>query len=581
MSPATTPTGEGPSNAPGVPARLRHLVQAPRVDISIKLASRKQVFTTLDKIEGVASVTATADTYFDDVEIEFVGTARTFLERLTTAAAASGRSEAFHQFLKLTQPGLQDHYPEANILKAGQTYDFPFVFGVPQQLLPRICQHKVQSPSVRDAHLQLPPTFGDKDFTDQPGELNDMAPDMASVRYGVFAKVSKVKSTDEGASRVSLASRAKKLRISPAVDEEPPLDAGGKDSEYVMRKEKMMRKGMLKGKLGTLVMEASQPPSLRMKPNSNHDSESRTTTMATVMLRFDPADENAQPPRLNCMNSKLKVVTFFASSARQSFPTKNASSLDLSQGIHTEQLQLSSRCMANVEWTRHQAEKPASSPTARRDSATSFSGVGIDINAPQPSEHYKGKTYYTARLLVPLTLPNHKAFVPTFHSCLVSRQYALKLDLSISGTGGIAPSLDLKLPIQISQAGRQDNHSPERPAGAPPAISPEEEAAESESIYDFFERRAVGPPAFSSASASASSPSSPSASASQEGQQDPRTQSGSRTPPEQRRRTRSRAPVGGGRRGDDADEAPPGYSVLPPGAQRMMRGDRSVEVAAH
>ncbi|KAI7093902.1 hypothetical protein KC343_g2285 [Hortaea werneckii] len=398
---------------------------------------------------------------------------------------------------------------------------------------------------------------------------------MASVRYGVFAKVSKVKSTDEGASRVSLASRAKKLRISPAVDEEPPLDAGGKDSEYVMRKEKMMRKGMLKGKLGTLVMEASQPPSLRMKPNSNHDSESRTTTMATVMLRFDPADENAQPPRLNCMNSKLKVVTFFASSARQSFPTKNASSLDLSQGIHTEQLQLSSRCMANVEWTKRQAEKPAD-PNARRDSATSFSGVSID-NTPQPSDQYKGKTYYTARLLVPITLPNHKAFVPTFHSCLVSRQYALKLDLSISGTGGIAPSLDLKLPIQISQAGRQDNHSPERPAGAPPAISsPEEEAAESESIYDFFEPRSMSPPSFA-------------ASAQQQQQrqearrqQEPRSPSASRPPPE-RRRTRSRVTVGGGggRGDDDADEAPPGYSVLPPGAQRMMRGDRSVEVAAH
>ncbi|KAI7154617.1 hypothetical protein KC349_g7547 [Hortaea werneckii] len=559
MSPATTPTGEGPPNVPGVQARLRHLVQAPRVDISIKLASRKQVFTTLDKIEGVASVTATADTYFDDVEIEFVGTARTFLERLTTAAAASGRSEAFHQFLKLTQPGLEEHYPEANILKAGQTYDFPFVFGVPQQLLPRICQHKVQSPSVRDAHLQLPPTFGDKDFTDQPGELSDMAPDMASVRYGVFAKISKVKSTEEGASRVSLASRAKKLRISPAVDEEPPLDAGGKDSEYVMRKEKMMRKGMLKGKLGTLVMEASQPPSLRMKPNSNHDSESRTTTMATVMLRFDPADENAQPPRLNCMNSKLKAVTFFASSARQSFPTKNASSLDLSQGIHTEQLQLSSRCMANVEWTKRQAEKPADTTTARRDSATSFSG-GID-NTPLPSEQYKGKSYYTARLLVPLTLPNNKAFVPTFHSCLVSRQYALKLDLSISGTGGIAPSLDLKLPLQISQAGRQDNHSPERGPGAPPAISPEEEAAESESIYDFFEPRSMSPPSFTSASP-------PPPQQQQQGQQE-RGQSGSRTPPERRTPRASRA-----------DEAPPGYSALPPGAQRMMR-DRSVEVAAH
>ncbi|KAI7624167.1 hypothetical protein KC346_g2340 [Hortaea werneckii] len=231
--------------------------------------------------------------------------------------------------------------------------------------------------------------------------------------------------------------------------------------------------------------------------------------------------------------------------------------------------------MANVEWTKRQAEKPAD-PNARRDSATSFSGVSID-NTPQPSDQYKGKTYYTARLLVPITLPNHKAFVPTFHSCLVSRQYALKLDLSISGTGGIAPSLDLKLPIQISQAGRQDNHSPERPAGAPPAISsPEEEAAESESIYDFFEPRSMSPPSFA-------------ASAQQQQQrqearrqQEPRSPSASRPPPE-RRRTRSRVTVGGGggRGDDDADEAPPGYSVLPPGAQRMMRGDRSVEVAAH
>ncbi|KAI7352269.1 hypothetical protein KC336_g22456, partial [Hortaea werneckii] len=174
--------------------------------------------------------------------------------------------------------------------------------------------------------------------------------------------------------------------------------------------------------------------------------------------------------------------------------------------------------------------------------------------------------------------------VPTFHSCLVSRQYALKLDLSVSGTGGIAPSLDLKLPIQISQAGRQDNHSPERPAGAPPAISPEEEAAESESIYDFFEPRSMSPPAFSSSSASAAPPP-PAAALSQEGQQgqqqhqQPRSHSGSRTPPE--RRTRSRVPAVGGR-GGDADEAPPGYSVLPPGAQRMLRGgERSVEVAAH
>ncbi|TKA33319.1 hypothetical protein B0A50_00872 [Salinomyces thailandicus] len=551
MSPLSTSPIESAANLPGMPAKLRSLVQAPKVDISIRLASRKTVYTTLDKIEGVASLTAPVDTRFDDVEVEFVGTGRTFVERLTTAAAVSGRSEAFHQFLKLTQPGLEARYPEDKVLKAGQTYDFPFVFAVPQQLLPRICQHKVQSPAVRDAHLQLPPTLGDKDSNSQNGGLDDMAPDMASVRYGVFAKVTKMKITSEETIKVSLASKARKLRISPAVDEQPPLDAGGDGSEYTLRKEKTLRKGMLKGKLGTLVMEALQPPSLRMKPN--HDPDTRTTTMATVLLRFDPADESAQPPRLGTMSSKLKVSTYFSSTARQSFPSKSASLLDLSQGLHSEQLNLSSRCMGNVEWTKTTTPKP---PTVRRDSATSLSPPPPP--SPLSSDKYKGKSYYTARLLIPIMLPTtSKTFVPTFHSCLISRQYALKLDLTIPGTGGIAPSMDLRLPLQVSQEGRPEDvsTSPERvPVPRDAASSTEDadadaeaeeedgESLDAESAYDFFEPRSMRRPSES---------------------------------PVRRSRLGSTAPT------SNAEyEAPPGYTALPPGAQMVPRRGRGA-VAVH
>ena len=525
MSPVTTPMSEA-GNMPGMPAKLKNMVQQPKLEISIKLASRKKAYTTLDKIEGVASVTAPTDTHFDEVSIEFVGTARTFVERLTTAAAVSGRSEAFHQFLKLTQPGSEQHYPEANVLKAGETYDFPFVFVVPQQLLPRICQHKVHSPAVRDAHLQLPPTLGDKDFSGQPGELDDMTPDMASVRYGVFARVCKVKNANDETFKVSLASKARKLRINPAADEEPPLDAGGQDSEYVLRKEKALRKGMLKGKLGILVMEASQPPSFRMKPTSNSDAESRTTTKATVTLRFDPSDKNALPPKLGMLSSKLKVTTFFASSARQNFPSKNASLLDMSQGLHTEQINLSSRCMANVEWTKCAEPKP----DARRDSATSVTGG----ESPLASDSYKGKEYYTAKLLVPLTLPSNKSFAPTFHSCLISRIYALKLDLTIPGTGGIAPSMDLKIPVQVSQERRADNQSPERPLGPAPE---EEGQMDAESAYDFFEPR----------NTRATSDGGP-----------------------RRDFIDSTAPTSD----NEEDEAPPGYTALPPRAQYAHAGRR-------
>ena len=464
-----------------MPSKLRSLVHIQKPDINVSFTSKKKTYTTLDRIEGVITITAPVDTHFDSVDIEFLGTSRTYVERLTTSAAASGRSEAFHQFLKLLQPFCESHYPEDKILKAGQAYDFPFVFAVPQQLLLRVCQHGVYNAAVRDAHYLLPPTFGDKDLASSTGGLDDMAPEMASVRYGIFVKISELKARGDESYHSTLASKAKRVRVIPSIEEQPPLDVHKEDGEYVMRKVKTMRKGLFKGKLGSLVMEALQTQSLRMRSYSNPDS--RITTMATVMLRFDPLDDKSLPPRLGSLNNKLKVTTYFASTARHTFPTKNASLLDLSQGLHNEQLNLSSRCVANVEWTKHDPSKPQT--IERRDSATSTLSLGTGIT-PEPSEGYKGGAYYTARLLVPVTLPANKAFVPTFHSCLISRIYTLKLDLSIQSSG-IGPSLELKLPVQISSEGLEGDEFEQQDSvdstnGA--EVNPED-------VSTFFEARTV------------------------------------------------------------------------------------------
>lgn len=509
MSPPSVLSGDGIN----MPSKLRNLVQAQKPDIKINIARSQKTYTTLDKIEGTVSVIAPVDTQFDAVDIEFNGTLRTYVERLTTATAVSGRAEAFHQFLKLTQPGLQQLYPEDRILKAGQTYDFPFVFAVPQQLLPRVCQHRVHNPAVRDAHMQLPPSLGDKDLANHPDALDDFAPDMASVRYGVFANVSRVKVHDHDVARVSLASKARKLRVMPAADEQPPLDVGGEDNDHVMRKEKTLRKGMLKGKLGTLIMEAAQPQSLRLKSYTN--PEFRTTTMATVMLRFDPAEENSPPPRLGSLSSRLKVCTFFASTARHNFPSKHASLLDLAQGMHSEEIKLSSRCMANVEWATRDPAKPAT--IERRDSACSLTAG----QTPDPCATYKGGIYYTARLLVPVTLPTNKSFVPTFHACLISRTYQIKLELGVH-SAGIGPSLDLKVPIQISAEGSSGDQSSRRDSAAS-AVDAEVDAQDAS---DFFQPRTVRAPSEGFVG---------------------------------RSRIGSQAPV---------DEAPPGYSALAPATHR-------------
>lgn len=469
----------------------------PKTDIKISLDEKRAVYSNLDRIQGFVTITPASDLPFDDIDIEFVGTTRTYVERLTTAAAISGRSQAFHQFLRLSQPGTASFYPQDLILRANKPYRFPFLFVVPQQLLPRICSHRVAHDSVHDAHLRLPPTFGDTEPENKADRIDDMAPEMASIRYGVYAKISRVKHESTASRRVTVVAKARKLRIVPAVDEQPPLDVDHNE-DYVLRKEKKLRKGLLKGKLGTLVVEAQQPQSLRLSP-PNSDSGERATSMANVLLRFDPSDDNAQPPRLSTLSSKLKAVTFYSSAARRDFPSRSDSLTDLGNGAHSETIDLSSRCIANVEWQLIQPEArklsscSSSEATPPRRTSSNVSGPLIP---PEPSQTYAGGPFYVARILVPIELPANKAFVPTFHSCLISRTYTLALHLSTNSTPTIGGNMDLRLPIQISSAPSPDANLPPPPSLATmDGVAVDDDGAEAAGADEFFEPRTIHTPA--------------------------------------------------------------------------------------
>jgi hypothetical protein len=401
----------------------------------------------------------------------------------------SSRSEAFHQFLKLQQPRLDRLYPAEGILKAGQSYEFPFLFVIPAHLLPKVCQHKVATPEVHEAHLQLPPSFGDKDVLGKGETIDDMVPDMASIRYGIFARITKKKEQGGETIKMSVATKVQRVRVMPAALEQPPLDVSQDSEQFVLRKEKTIKKGLLKGKLGTLIMEASQPPSLRLSPRSR--SEGQATTMATIMLRFDPAEATSLPPRLGSLSNKLKVYTYYASTARSDYPRKANAGLDLSQGIYSDQVSLSARCVANAEWQKHDPTRPTN--FERRDSTLSMSSIVTPNDTPAPSASYEnGRPYYTTKLLVPITLPDTKTFVPTFHSCLVSRTYALKMELGLHA--GINSSLKLRVPFQISCGGVQGDRG--RQASVISTISTESDEApgDDEELPDFFEPRTIRAP---------------------------------------------------------------------------------------
>ena len=466
-------------------SRVLSLGQKPKPVIEITLNDKQKdafcpTYTSLEPIQGQVTITTSSDMSFDDLYITFEGSTKTYVE-IASSSPTKDRTKAFHTFLRLVQPMDDDSaFPKPRVIEAGKPYKFPFNFNVPEQLLPQSCKHPKTENFPETAHLRLPPSLGDPMVAAVGRSLmDDMSPDMGSVAYSIRCRMTGGRGTS-GKLRV-LAEASKKLRIIPAVPEEPPMTAeSGLNDDYKLRKEKPIKKGFLKPKLGRLVIQSTQPTSLRLPPVRS-ETEAPVTTMATVNVRFDPADESCQPPRLNNLQAKLKVATYYSSVPMRSLPT-NSHDFRFSsiQGLYVETLNLSSRCLGNQQW-----EKCEASSSGRRDSG--WSGPKPDI--PEPSSAYKGGSFYTASIVVPISLPkSNRVFVPTFHSCLLSRVYAIDLFLSFQppSTTVTSPVLHLKIPVQISSEGNPD---------ALPAISAEEATAiASREANTFFNPRSIAPP---------------------------------------------------------------------------------------
>ena len=441
-------------------------------------------YTTLDKIEGSVSITAPNDRKFGDFHILFEGLSKTYVDIIPTTPSARNKIEGRHSFLKLSQPIDATDMPSNRTFKAGRTYTFPFTFVVPERLLPQSCKHPCLNEHVPNAHLALPPSLGDPLVASNGTTLlNDLAPNMSKVDYRIRVMIYR---PQEGATKAStLVDDIKKLRIIPSSEEQPPVKAPeGKDHIYTWRKEQGIRKGLFKGKLGRLIVEAAQPKSLRL-PSVRSGSLCPVTTMAFINLRFDPSFEDAQPPRLGCLVSKLKVFTFFAAVPFQEIPVPSTTfSYDSTRGQWSDSVPLSCRNVESVSWTSHHASVPPSQQVQHNPTfAVSQSGI------PYCSEHSRTKVFYTCEILVPLSLPtNDKAFVPTFCSCIVARSYVLDLTLSVHTTGTTitTPTITLKIPLQITAEGN---------ANALPIISQAEALAiAAREAHDELLPRSVVPP---------------------------------------------------------------------------------------
>lgn len=440
--------------------RLEAWTRRSQPKIEIDLAGQKpghvNCYTTAESIEGIVTITVEHETRFDDIEIVFEGihtmeitlyrntiltltsgTSRTLVER----ASCAGRTGSQQMFLKLRQPMENTDYPTPRLLEAGRSYQFPFTFVVPDRLLPQVCTHTKQNAHVGRSHTMLPPTLGDPMLAKNGKTLlDDMAPEMSQVAYIIRASVHQKQLARQGVK--TIAAVAKKVRVIPLVEEEPPIDISGTKA-LCMRKEKSVKRGTLRGKLGRLVAATSQPKPIRLLPPACESSDA-VSSVATVNLRFEPVG-NEQPPPLGTMTSKLRASTFYSSSPWDDFPSSTGVPFgQVGRGLYSEAVPLSTMCVASAQWTKQSSD-------SRRDSTTSTSSD----SSTGPSSTFTGDTYYTASVVVPVTPPKSKTFVPSFHSCLMSRSYSLELSLTYHtpATNLMTPSISLRIPIQFTSQG--------------------------------------------------------------------------------------------------------------------------------
>lgn len=240
----------------------------------------------------------------------------------------------------------------------------------------------------------------------------------------------------------------KKLRIIPAVEEQPPLDVTVEERyDYKMRKEKDIKKGIFKGKLGHVIVQSTQPKSLKLQYFRGSNADCNPTTMATLNVRFYPFEDPSPLPSLSKLQAKLIVFTGYASEFLDILPTKASDFYNSNnRGIYVQELNLSSLNLSNIKWQKQTFSTSLPNPQSPGMPSPSWSSNGEII-------------FYTAMVIVPVSLPKgNKVLVPSFHSCLVSRIYVLDLNLTFNTPNKtiIDPYFHLRLPFQVSSEGNPE-----------------------------------------------------------------------------------------------------------------------------
>lgn len=483
----------------------------PKSDIQIHLKHhyKSKTYTTSSPLEGEVTITTQRDIRFDSIEIVLLGSSKTRTE------GYSAPHETTHTFLKLTMPISESKYPVPRLLETGQSLTIPFNFVLPSFLTINACHHKIDSDHVRSHHLCLPPSMGS--WARGNWETDDLAPHMAEVEYSIKARV--WREPELGGRPIRIMEAVKPIQVLPAYAEDAPLNITKKDHLYKMSKTKTLRKNLISSKLGQLTVSGQQPRAIMLYP----DGRVSAGTTAQLDLKFEPVSPGSHPPKITGVSTKISAHTYYSAGAIHSLPNTGEwmrEGFVQRRGVYSTSVGLHSQCPENVSWRTNYSRRDSGydSETAQESVTSSEDDCDAPLNPQSQPQHRRSianlmrpnkahspspaassssfsspsGVFHTASVQLPITLPTaKKTFVPTFHSCTLSRVYTLHVALTVASASatGSSSTVSLDLPLQVAIVGPHGTPLPDREE-----LPSWEDAVEDAAVDEFLRPRVLGVP---------------------------------------------------------------------------------------
>ncbi|UPK98550.1 hypothetical protein LCI18_009485 [Fusarium solani-melongenae] len=372
---------------------LTSTTKKPEISIHIDNHYAAKTYTSEDLIRGEVTLQPKRDLTFHELQITLFGVATVDRDDIDMSLVTT------HLFLSVVFPLAEGTLPSNGVLVKGETYEIPFDFRLPCGLTSGACSHSVQSPTVTQLHQCLPPSMG-------TWEGDQTTPRGVRVKYGI--KASAIAPADEPASREILANVIHHFNFKPRHSAcfQPTLP------RETLQKVTFPRNNMSFRAKGRIIATVTEPEAAVL------DISERNGTMSMIPIQLTLEAQN-QPSALPSVivSAKLEAKTWSCSRPRTALPNSKAP-----QDAFCSRMVLIKPCIVPVAWSSDYDEDSEHEPRTLASTETYHAALQIPFQVP----------------------PTQRDLIPTFHTCLISRTYHIKLKLKIMGL-----KLKMNIPLKI------------------------------------------------------------------------------------------------------------------------------------